>query len=93
MANKTNITRSLFENYCRYHKLARPVRDGWHTIEGRTVYTENGYILRGIILDRNRQQVPAHVYRATRDGYWNIEYWLSVDAFRSGVRRGTIDLM
>ncbi len=62
------------------------------TIDGNSyhVLIEDGYIKRGTIT-KNGDIIPAYVYRR-RDGFWTIENVISVSAFRSGIRRGTIIL-
>lgn len=68
------------------------IKDGWHQVCGYTVLVEDGMIVRGII-GNDLNQVPAYVYRADRNGHgWNSEGKITVDAFRAGVRRGTIEL-
>jgi len=72
--------------------MAKKIKDGWHQICGYTVLVEGGMIVRGIIGD-GLNQVPAYVYRLDRNGHgWNNEGKITVDAFRAGVRRGTIEL-
>ena len=68
------------------------MKDGWHTIQGRRVYIEDGMILRAIKLDHNSSEVPAHVYRASKYGGWDSTGKITVAAFSAGVRRGTIDI-
>ena len=74
------------------------MKDGWHTIAGYEVYVEDGYILRGIKHDQNGGQLSSHVYRQDRTisgracDLWTSEEKITPDAFRSGVRRGTICL-
>lgn len=55
-------------------------------VAGYEVYIENGYIIRGI-----KNGVTAYVYRQVKDG-WKKEDKITEAAFRSGVRRGTVDL-
>ena len=70
-----------------------------HTIAGYEVYVEDGYILRGIKHDQNGGMLPAFVYRQDRNhscrefDSWTSEEKIKPDAFRSGVRRGTIRLI
>ena len=67
------------------------IRDGWHNICGYSVYVDGGYILRGT---KAEGTLPAWVYRWNRQmGCWVREEKISVDAFRAGVKRETIDLM
>ena len=63
------------------------MKDGWHTIMGYDVYVEDGKVLRGT---KDKGQLPAYVYRACKRGGWELEYAVTVAAFRAGVRRGTI---
>lgn len=71
----------------------RTISDGWHTISGYRVYIEDGYITRGITDDG---QDRLYVYRACPSLYrfdeWDRVYHITPDAFRAGVRRGTIDM-
>ena len=67
------------------------IKDGWHTIAGYEVYVENGRILRGLNGSGDKTLYP---YR------WNKQYdsrvndsGLTVDAFRAGIRRGTIEML
>ncbi len=65
------------------------MRDGWHKICGYDVYVENDKVLRGT---KYNGQLPSCVYRSCKSGGWDREYKISVDAFRAGVRRGTIKM-
>lgn len=69
------------------------MRDGWHDIYGRRVYVENDRILRGIIRHSPLNVVPGYVFRRVGSGWGREDHGVSVNAFRAGVRRGTIDLM
>lgn len=71
--------------------MAKKIKDGWHTICGYEVYVEDGYILRGVS-STDWRQVPTHVYRACKPSGWSSTGPITVDAFRSGVRRGTISM-
>lgn len=68
------------------------ISDGWHVVSGYDVFVESGMILRGILYDSCGSSSSAYVYRRCRDGSWTRCSGLSVAAFRSGVRRGTIEL-
>lgn len=70
-------------------RFAETAFDGWRTICGWEVYVENGYIVRGISADH---QTPLYIYRACRSGGYDREYKITPDAFRAGLRRGTIVL-
>ena len=66
--------------------------NGWHMIAGYKVLVENGQISRGII-NPGWNERTGYVYRANRTlKCWVNEPRISVDAFRAGVRRGTITL-
>lgn len=67
------------------------ILDGWHIISGYRVYVEDGRVLRGILGNGNSQRT-AYPYRACRTGGWDNVSGLSVDAFRAGVRRGSISM-
>lgn len=70
------------------------MKDGWHTISGYEVYVEDGFIRRGIKYDQNGGALPAFVYRWSKKlNCWSSEDKISPEAFRSGVKRGTICLM
>lgn len=64
-------------------------KDGWHKIAGYEVYMEDGLIVRGMSDDRKRS---VYVYRMSRLGGWDLEYNITPDAFRAGVRRGRIKM-
>lgn len=68
------------------------MKNGWHNIQGRIVLVEDGFIIRGIKPDRNGYHVTAYVYRSDKNTGWYKEDKITPNAFRSGVRRGTIDL-
>lgn len=75
----------------------KKIRDGWHKIAGYEVYTEDGYILRGIKKDHNGSQVTAWVYKLANYGGDSGYGWfrwerMTPDAFRAGVKRGTVRL-
>lgn len=67
-------------------------KDGWHKISGYEIKTEDGMVRRGTIADRNGDPMPAYPYRWVKD-IWVREMRLTVDAFRAGVKRGTIRMM
>lgn len=74
--------------------MAKRVSDGWHTICGYTVYVRDGKVMRAVKKDIYGSVVPASVYRGERHGGWENENgWNTVDAFRAGVKRGTITVM
>lgn len=80
--------------------MKKVIKDGWHVILGYEVYVENGLVIRGIKEDSNGSPVTAYPYRAQmKKCYYGqfISGWyqedMSVDAFRAGVKRGTISLL
>lgn len=68
------------------------ISDGWHVVSGYEVFVESGNILRGILYDPFGSPLTAYVYRRCRDGSLSRCSSISVSAFRSAVRRGTVDL-
>lgn len=67
--------------------MKRIYTDGWHVIAGYNVYIEDGMIVRGLTDDKQR---PLYVYRRSRFGGYDREDKVSPDAFRAGIKRGTI---
>lgn len=67
------------------------IKDGWHMIKGYRVYVKDGRVLRGVS-SQDWQQRATWPYRAGRSCWTNVS-GITVDAFRSGVRRGTITMM
>lgn len=63
------------------------MKDGWHKICGYDVYVENDRVLRGT---KANGTLPAYVYRSCKTGGWYSNGGITVNAFRSGVRRGSI---
>ncbi len=62
-------------------------KDGWHKICGYNVYIENDKVLRGT---KSNGTLPAYVYRRVNERTWSHEENITVNAFRAGIRRGTI---
>ena len=72
-------------------KVRVNMKNGWHIVSGYHVYVEDGFIIRGIVDKGTSHERPAYVYRWTpRWKLWNRSIIITVNAFRSGVRRGTI---
>lgn len=70
----------------------RKTKDGWHKIAGFNIFVENGRVMRGIRHDINGSEVTAYPYRASKNGGWDNDAGLTVEAFKAGVRRGTVTL-
>lgn len=66
------------------------IKAGWHILMGYDVYVENGRVLYGVTSDGQR---PIYPFRSVRTGGWDNESGLTVDAFRAGIRRGTIVML
>lgn len=67
------------------------IKDGWHVIKGYRVYVKDGRVLRGVSSQDWRQRTT-WPYQAKYNCWTNV-VGISVEAFRSGVRRGTITMM
>lgn len=68
------------------------VSNGWHKFAGYRVYVRDGYIVAGM-LGAGRDQRLAQLYKYNpRFGIWMHCVFMSVNAFRSGVRRGTVKI-
>lgn len=68
------------------------MKDGWHVVCGYEVYVKDGKIVRGM-KNQGFGKVAAYVYRRCKTGGWNISYQVTPSAFRSGYKRGTVDLL
>ena len=69
----------------------KKAKEGWHIIYGWEVHVnERGYVDRAIKEDTNGSPVTGYIYRACRNGWWNNIGQCSIDAFRAGLKRGTI---
>lgn len=69
--------------------IKKEALDGWHKIKGYDVYIEGGRIIRGLSADGQKTTYP---YRKCRSGGWDNVSGISINAFRAGWRRGTIDM-
>lgn len=68
------------------------VYDGWHTIQGFEIYVEDDKVKRGISGDGVTAK-PTYPYRYNKQmNCWVNCSGLSVSAFKSGVRRGTVTM-
>lgn len=71
--------------------MARKISDGWHNIAGYSVWVEDGLIRRGT-LGEGVTYRPAWPYRWSKECRAWVKEVLTPDAFRAGVRRGTIKM-
>lgn len=69
--------------------IRKKALNGWHKAKGYDVYIEDGRIIRGLSADGKKTTYP---YRKCRSGDWVNASGISIDAFRAGCRRGTIDM-
>lgn len=67
------------------------MKDGWHTIYNNMVYVEDNKVLRGVSSDHQRTAYP-YRWMGKPHNCYTIASGISVEAFRSGVRRGTIEM-
>lgn len=67
----------------------RKYRDGWHKIAGHTIYVEDGMVKRGIC-GPSWSPVPCYPYRWSRKLHCWCNENMTVDAFRAGIRYGTV---
>lgn len=72
--------------------MTRKVSNGWHSLCGYDVYVEDGYVLRGVQGDGVNMKTT-YPYRLCRKGGWDNACGISVSAFRSACRRGTVRMM
>ncbi len=71
--------------------MARKVKDGWHSVYGMTVLVEDGRIRYGVG-GTGLKYHTTHPYQSNgHTGWYNIT-GVTLEAFRSGVRRGTMDM-
>lgn len=70
--------------------MKRKISDGWHKLCGYDVYVEDGCVVRGVSDDWKQGLRTTWVYRTSRHGDFVFAGKVTVDAFRAGVRRGTI---
>ena len=67
--------------------MKKIVKDGWHKVYGIDVYVEDGMVKRAI---SNGHTV--YPYRKCAYGGWDIDTYMSLDALRAGLSRGTVSL-
>ena len=65
--------------------MKKMINDGWHKVYGFDVYVENGIVNRAI-----SNGVTAYPYRASKYGGWDIDTYMTLDALRAGLSRGTM---
>lgn len=72
----------------------KTIRDGWHNIAGYNVFVEDGQIVRGTKPSYTAcGEEPAYVYRWLKQyKEWSSQSKITIDAFRAGIKRGTIAL-
>lgn len=64
-------------------------QDGWHFLKGHKVYIKSGKIQYGVVCDRYSGERKAVLCRKSGTT-WMASEPVTVDAFYSGIRRGTI---
>ena len=65
--------------------MKKMTKDGWHKVYGYDVYVEDGMVKRAIT-----NGVTAYPYRSSKNGGWDLDTYMSLDALRAGLSRGTI---
>lgn len=67
------------------------LKDGWHTVYGKSVFVENGKIIYGVTKDGNNSEVTCYPYEYNKDyNCWvNISGKVTLSAYRVGYNRGT----
>lgn len=70
----------------------RKTKDGWHKIAGFNIFIENNRVLKGVRRDIDGGEITAYPHRVNKNGDWNNDAGLTVEAFKAGVRRGTVTL-
>ena len=66
--------------------MKKTIRDGWHNIAGHNVYTENGYIKRGVSRDGSCTTYP---YSSGKYNGWDYDPYMTPDNFRRKVKNGS----
>ena len=67
--------------------------DGWHSLGGYMVYVEKDRVLRGVIGEYlGTKTAYPHRRDKRRKNLWDCCAGLTCNAFKAGVRRGTIKL-
>lgn len=70
------------------------MKDGWHKIAGYDVYIEDNKVIRGTLGEgtSNYRTAWPYIWIGGPPNVWSNCTGLSVEAFRAGVRRGTVKL-
>ena len=66
------------------------MKDGWHKIYGYEIFVLDNKLIRGVG-NTGYYMTTTYPYRKAKEG-WDREYYMTVDAFRAGVRRGTVKM-
>ena len=73
--------------------MAKKVKDGWHTICGHSVLVEDGKVRRGVAeVNGERNAVYPYRWSGKPHNCFVSDQNMSVDAFRSAVKRGTAQM-
>lgn len=67
------------------------IKDGWHSVHGTEVYTEDGKVVRGVKRDGANATVT-YPYHYEGSAVWVNCSGITLAAFRSGYKRGTVDM-
>ena len=78
------------------------ITNGWHTICGYDVYVEGDRVMRGVTSGANQTTTyPYRIHYEWQDDIggkkrvargWDECVGITVDAFRAGIRRGTVSM-
>lgn len=64
--------------------MSKTVKDGWHIVKGQRVYTENGYIVRGVSYDQQTTVYPYEPYKGGGGAYLTSTPIGTLDRLRKG---------
>lgn len=70
--------------------MSKKVLDGWHIACGRSVYVENGFVLRGLSVDRQTAVYP-YIWDK-QSNCWTSNCFMSLDTFRRKFKDGSAGL-
>lgn len=80
------------EQMIEYAKEREKMKDGWHTICGWRVFVDDDRVIMGTS-GTDLKQKPIYPYRYSKtENCWVNAAPISVAAFRTGIRRGTIQM-